>query len=216
MGFCLFLLRYFCFFYCFLVLANLNKIYITVKVIGIETKVSKMAVIVSKEDVLTDQEEIDYMYMSIAHEESFTSTCLKKHLGAILVSNEKIDGKPIIAYGHNGPPRQLSNCRKCRRTAKDWEGHSKCRAVHAERRALINMGFSPSSSNKAILYSYMGVPCKDCMLELISGCISEIVVLRETYYDDLSKEIMKEWIEKGGKFRVISDKVKKKLDTKGE
>jgi deoxycytidylate deaminase len=49
----------------------------------------------------------------------------------------------------------------------------------------------------------MGVPCKDCLLELIEAGISEIVCIQETYYDELSKDILKEWIDTGGKFRRV-------------
>lgn len=49
----------------------------------------------------------------------------------------------------------------------------------------------------------MGVPCKDCLLELIEAGISEIVCIKETYYDSLSEFILQEWIEAGGKFGVM-------------
>jgi hypothetical protein len=32
--------------------------------------------------------------------------------------------------------------------------------------------------------------------------VAEIVCLRETYHDDLSQDILKEWVAKGGKFRI--------------
>ena len=62
----------------------------------------------------------------------------------------------------------------------------------------------------AVLYSYMGVPCKDCMLELIQAGVAEIVCLRETYHDEISKDILREWIAKGGKFRIYDPGVSEK------
>ena len=50
----------------------------------------------------------------------------------------------------------------------------------------------------------MGVPCKDCLLELIRAGVSEVVCIRETYYDEPSRYVLKEWIENGGKFRILS------------
>lgn len=53
----------------------------------------------------------------------------------------------------------------------------------------------------------MGVPCKDCMVELVQAGVSEIVILKETYHDELSKSILQEWVRKGGVFRVFEGEV---------
>ena len=79
----------------------------------------------------------------------------------------------------------------------------KCRAVHAERQVLLKAAHLGLSTDGSTLYSYMGVPCKDCLLELCQAGIAEIVVIKETYYDELSKSILKEWIDSGRKFRVV-------------
>jgi len=135
--------------------------------------------------------------MAIARNASKNSTCKKKHLGCVL---ELRSGRLIP--GWNGPPLPLKPCESCRRTKKDWAGHADCRALHAERKVLLVTAIGSGCTHGAILYSAMGVPCKDCMLELIEAGIQEIVVERETYYDELSKEILQEWIASGGKFRV--------------
>ena len=55
------------------------------------------------------------------------------------------------------------------------------------------------------MYSYMGVPCKDCLLEISSAGVSEIVCIRETYYDALSRDILKELIDEGSiRFRIYN------------
>jgi deoxycytidylate deaminase len=78
-------------------------------------------------------------------------------------------------------------------------------AVHAERQALLNAARYGLCTERAILYSDMGVPCKDCMLEIISAGVAEIVCKEETYYDASSEHILNEWVSKGGKFRVLGE-----------
>ncbi|MFA4870872.1 MAG: deaminase [Pedobacter sp.] len=141
----------------------------------------------------------DKDYMLEAKAAAIDSTCKKKQLGCVL---KFTDGSYI--QGTNGAPKPLQPCTRCPRL-NDHSGTNldKCRAVHAERQAILKAANRGFSTDDAILYSYMGVPCKDCLLELIEAGISEIICIRETYYDSLSEFILKEWIENGGKFRVI-------------
>lgn len=128
------------------------------------------------------------------------STCRKKHLGCVLVLD---DGRRIS--GWNGPPQQLAQCDPCPRlNSRSATDLHLCRAVHAERRALLACAEQGYSTHESTLYAYMNVPCKDCLLELIMAGVEEIVCISETYYDELSKEILAEWIENGGKFRVVA------------
>ncbi len=152
------------------------------------------------------RDELDVFTMGAAASNVEMASCLKKKLGCLLVT---ASGECIPGY--NGPPRPLELCGECRREKPDWDGHAKCRAVHAERRCLLQAARAGIDTERAVLYSYMGVPCKDCMLELIEAGVAEIVCLRKTFYDELSEEILNEWVEKGGKFRVVSSWVKEAL-----
>jgi deoxycytidylate deaminase len=141
----------------------------------------------------------DYEYMIRASKAKVNSTCIKKQLGCLLVLS---NGETI--EGWNGPPEMIKTCHpECPRKISGKDLHL-CRAVHAERRCLLisaRLGFSTEGST---LYSYMGIPCKDCLLELIEAKVHRIVVENPLIYDDLSEPILKEWIERGGKFDVIS------------
>ncbi len=141
----------------------------------------------------------DIEYMKEAKAAALDSTCRKKQLGCVL---KFTDGSYI--QGTNGAPKPLQPCTPCPRLC-DHGGNNlhKCRAVHAERQAILKAANRGFATDNAVLYSYMGVPCKDCLLELIEAGISEIVCIRETYYDILSEFILKEWIETGGMFRVV-------------
>lgn len=139
----------------------------------------------------------DYMHLArLARDES---TCSKKQLGCALVFTR---GRKGHVTGFNGPPHPLERCAPCPRLLSHGTDLEKCRAVHAERQVLLLAAKFGFCAKDAVLYSYMGVPCKDCMLELIQAGVAEIVCLRETYHDELSKDILREWIAKGGKFRI--------------
>lgn len=136
--------------------------------------------------------------MSRAQEAAFLASCNKRQLGCIIVTL-----KDEIISGTNGPPFPLEECNPCPRlNSKSGTDLHLCRAVHAERKALLNAVKIGTSVLGAQLYFYGDVPCKDCLLELIAAGISEIICLEETYYDELSKEILREWINEGGKFRI--------------
>ena len=144
--------------------------------------------------------EDDAYYMRLARKAADCATCRKKQLGTVLVLR---NGSTFIGY--NGPPSYLGECSNpCPRA----ESHSGtylhlCPAIHAERLPILMAARLGICTTHSKLYSYMGVPCKDCLLELVAAGVSEIICIRETYYDELSKKILKAWISKGGKFRVV-------------
>lgn len=143
-------------------------------------------------------EDRDYMHLAkLARDES---TCSRKQLGCALVFTR---GRKGHLTGFNGPPHPLEKCNPCLRLeSRHGEDLEKCRAVHAERQVLLLAAKFGFRTEGAILYSFMGVPCKDCMLELIQAGIAEIVCLTETYRDELSRDILRECLSKGGKFRI--------------
>ena len=88
----------------------------------------------------------DKYYLDIAAAVAARSTCLHKHYGAVIVSNDM-----IIATGYNGSPRGEANCcdtghcycdeheLPCSPGAvKHGSKYGSCVAVHAEQNALIN------------------------------------------------------------------------------
>jgi dCMP deaminase len=147
--------------------------------------------------MMTDKE-----YMLEAKNAALKSRCIKRPLGCVLVFE---DGSYI--EGTNGAPKPLKACNPCPRMIKgshSGQDMDLCRAVHAERQVLLKAAKFGYATEGAKLYSYMGVPCKDCYIELIEAGISEIICINETYYDELSKKILKEWRENGGIFRVLN------------
>lgn len=136
--------------------------------------------------------------MALAEDVSLVSNCLKRQLGCVIVSSNN-----TLITGWNGPPEQLEPCNPCPRhdSQSSYNLHV-CRAVHAEQRAIIRAGTLNTSIIGASIYCAFGIPCKNCLLSLIDAGISEIVCLNNDYYDELSKDILAEWVGTGGKFRI--------------
>jgi len=140
----------------------------------------------------------DDFYMSLASKAAQNSRCAKKHLGCVLVNSDD-----RVVSGTNGAPYPLKPCNPCPRSElPNGEQLQLCRAVHAERDALLNAAKNGVSTDGAILYANMGVPCGDCLLELCAAGIKVVVCSKGTFYDDKSKGILHEWMQKGLIFRI--------------
>jgi len=145
----------------------------------------------------------DANYMNMAKEAANNSTCVRRHLGTLLVTSW--GGTKI--KGWNGPPDNFEACKECPRYPETGiKTLYKCRAIHAERRCLLIAARLGVSTLGSTLYAFMGVPCKDCLIELIEAGIEEIVCVKDDLYngDNLSGELLLEWIRNGGIFRIIN------------
>lgn len=150
-------------------------------------------------------------FMNICYEVSNRSACMSRKLGAVLVRDNI-----IISSGYNGPPRGISSCSE--RYVKDkvlieelkgWslnidenncprkilrfrsgEGLEWCYAAHAERNCLLNAARLGIATNKADLYLSGGIPCKDCLIELIQAGIKTVYVTEDKFYDIHSEYLL--------------------------
>lgn len=132
----------------------------------------------------------DAYFLSICNAVGSNSKCMSRKIGAILVRD-----KVVICTGYNGPPRGIAHCEgeECpRRTAgyKSGEGLHLCPAAHAERNAIVQAARLGIQTKEATLYLNTGVPCKDCLIEMINAGISEIVCTNIFFYDNLSETIL--------------------------
>lgn len=130
--------------------------------------------------------------MEMAELTAKRSTCLRRHVGAVIVQD-----KHIIATGYNGAPKGLEHCgeRKegCLREQlgiPSGEKHELCRALHAEQNAIIQAATLGQSVEGATIY-ITHHPCVICAKMIINAGISRIVV-KEGYPDELSVEILGE------------------------
>ena len=131
----------------------------------------------------------DY-FMQIAEVVSTRSTCLRRHVGAVLVKN-----KQILATGYNGVPRGIAHCeeRGCLRDElgiPSGERHELCRGLHAEQNAIVQAAFHGVAVEGAEMFVTLQ-PCVTCAKTLINAGIVA-VHFRGDYPDELSKELFKE------------------------
>jgi len=128
--------------------------------------------------------EADKTYMMMARPLSRMSTCLSHPIGVLLVTRDD-----HIIRGWNGGPGDvscltLSGC--CPRKAVgagSGERMDLCIAVHAERRPLLAAARAGIKTNGSTLYAFCGLPCKDCMIELIAAGVKRIVCLDDDKFN---------------------------------
>lgn len=131
----------------------------------------------------------DEYYMSIAELASVRSTCLSRHVGAVIVKNDN-----PISFGYNGPARGMEHCADvggCKRRAMpDYKSGAYlelCPASHAEQNAVAFAAKHGVSVEGATIYVNT-FPCKDCMNSLINAGVKKIVFNSE-YNASLSSHI---------------------------
>ena len=92
-----------------------------------------------KENFMDNRPGWDEYFMEMAVLTARRSTCLRRHVGAVIVQE-----KHIVATGYNGAPRGLDHCGDreggCLRQQlgiPSGQKHELCRALHAEQNAII-------------------------------------------------------------------------------
>lgn len=133
----------------------------------------------------------DEYFMSMAELTAQRSTCLRRHVGSVIVKD-----RHIIATGYNGAPRGLAHCSEkggCLRQEMgipSGERHELCRALHAEQNAIIQAATLGQSIEDGTIY-ITHQPCAICSKMIINAGIRRIVV-REGYPDQLARDILDE------------------------
>jgi len=132
----------------------------------------------------------DEYFMEITRLVARRSTCLRRHVGALLVKDRN-----ILATGYNGAPSGVAHCMEVgclreRMSVQSGERHELCRGLHAEQNAIIQAAKHGTNINGATLYCTT-MPCVICSKMLINAGILRIVY-EEGYPDPLSEEMIEE------------------------
>ena len=132
----------------------------------------------------------DDYFQTITRDVAERSTCLRRHVGAIIVKDKR-----ILATGYNGSPTGLEHCltRGCLREQLGIPSGQKqelCRAAHAEQNAVIQAARYGVPIDGATVYC-TNQPCIMCAKILINAGIREIVY-ENPYPDELAEEMMAE------------------------
>ncbi|MHC1605467.1 MAG: deoxycytidylate deaminase [Candidatus Methanofastidiosia archaeon] len=118
-----------------------------------------------------ERDDAPTYFSKIAKLVSTRSTCIKQHVGAILVKNNH-----IISTGYNGAPKGVTHCSNetcLRQKLSSLEKANLCRGVHAEQNAIIQAALHGTSSQGAALYT-THFPCMSCVKMIINAGIKEI------------------------------------------
>ena len=132
----------------------------------------------------------DTYFMTIAQEVATRSSCIRRHIGAVIVRDKR-----IIATGYNNVPSGCSHCDEvgCLREQlgiPSGQKHELCRGIHAEQNAIVQAARYGLPIDGAVIYTTT-YPCVQCTKMLINCGISEIVY-GDSYPDELSQQMLEE------------------------
>lgn len=134
----------------------------------------------------------DTYFLKITQLIAQRSTCMRRHVGAIIVKDRR-----ILATGYNGAPIGVPHCFQtpggCLRESQNIPSGQRqelCRGLHAEQNAILQAAAFGVSLKDSELYC-THQPCITCAKMLINAGIKRVVFLG-SYPDDLSLEMLKE------------------------
>jgi len=132
----------------------------------------------------------DEYFMAFTKVAASRSTCLRRHVGAILVKDKR-----ILATGYNGAPAGMKHCLEvgCLRentSIPSGTRHELCRGLHAEQNAIIQAAFHGISIKGSRLYC-TNKPCVICSKMIINAGIRS-VCYEEGYEDPLADQMLNE------------------------
>ena len=118
------------------------------------------------------------------------STCLRRHVGAIIVKDKR-----ILATGYNGAPSGMAHCSEVgclreRLQIPSGERQELCRGLHGEQNAIIQASLYGFSVEGATLYTTTE-PCITCSKMIINAGLRRVVYMKE-YPDTLARQMLRE------------------------
>lgn len=128
--------------------------------------------------------------MEVASLAAKRSTCLRRQVGAALVS-----GHRVLATGYNGAPSGMAHCLEigCIREQNNipsGERHELCRAIHAEQNTIIQAAKYCVDVNSATLYC-THQPCTICLKMLLNLNVVRLV-FSSPYPDEFALNLLTE------------------------
>lgn len=132
----------------------------------------------------------DEYFMQIARDVGTRSTCLRRHVSAVIVREKR-----ILSTGYNGAPRGMPHCEDvgCLREQlgiPSGQRQEICRGLHAEQNAIIQAALHGVSVDGATIYC-THQPCITCAKMIINSGIVR-AVCASTYPDELSRGMLDE------------------------
>jgi dCMP deaminase len=137
-----------------------------------------------------ERPEWDAYFLAMAIMASTRATCLRRAVGAVVVS-----GNRILATGYNGSPSGTKHCSAagCLRQElgiPSGARHEICRGAHAEMNAIAQAAQSGTAISGCTVYA-TAEPCSICCKIIINAGCKRVVYL-SPYPDDLSRTLFEE------------------------
>ena len=133
----------------------------------------------------------DKRFVKLTREVGEWSSCLSRHVGAVIVKDKR-----ILTTGYNGAPAGIEPCRDkgvCVRRERGIASGTMqeiCYAIHAEQNAIIQAAKMGVSIEGATLYC-THQPCVICAKMIINSGIKRIVY-EQGYPDEFSLKLIDE------------------------
>ena len=132
----------------------------------------------------------DEYFMEITQQVARRSTCMRRHVGAVIVKDKR-----ILATGYNGAPSGFAHCSEtgCMREnlhIPSGERQEICRGLHAEQNAIIQAALHGVSVAGADLYG-THQPCITCAKMIINAGIKRVICF-DSYPDELARSFLEQ------------------------
>ncbi len=112
----------------------------------------------------------DEYFMALAKLAAVMATCPKRRVGAVIVKNHR-----VLTTGFNGAAPGMPHCTEVGCLIFENEGSSCRRALHAEQNAVLQ---DSKNLEGGTLYTSF-IPCVDCMKEIVTAKLAEVVYEEE-------------------------------------
>jgi len=132
----------------------------------------------------------DEYFMSLARLAATRSTCLRRHVGAVIVKD-----RMVLSTGYNDTPRGLRNCGDggCARCASDaaaGTGLDTCLCLHAEQNAIIQAAYHGVAIAGGAIYC-THQPCLTCAKMVVNAGLVRIVYAAP-YPDPVAEQLLQD------------------------
>ncbi len=132
----------------------------------------------------------DQYFLRMAALAATRSTCLRRHVGAVIVKD-----RMVLSTGYNDTPRGLPNCGEggCARCASEVPSGvslDTCLCIHSEQNTIIQAAYHGVSIAGGTLYT-THQPCLTCAKMIVNAGIRRIVFAGD-YPDPLALEMLKQ------------------------
>lgn len=132
----------------------------------------------------------DEYFMRMAMLAASRSTCVRRHVGAVVVQD-----RMVLSTGYNDTPRGLPNCgdggcARCASGVPSGQALDTCLCLHAEQNAIIQAAYHGVTIAGSTIYA-THQPCLTCAKMIANAGIRRIVFSGE-YPDPLAREMLEQ------------------------